>query len=65
MAAAIDKTTRRGPRLVAVSSHDSTPWTYGAFAQAFSDRYRTLRVGERPEIGPFPSLQAPDPDLST
>jgi hypothetical protein len=63
MAAAIDKTTRRGPRLVAVSRHDGTPWTYGAFAQAFSDQYRTLRVGERPEIGPFPSLQAPDPDL--
>jgi 7,8-dihydropterin-6-yl-methyl-4-(beta-D-ribofuranosyl)aminobenzene 5'-phosphate synthase len=33
-------------RLVALSSHDSTPWTYGAFAPRFGDRYRTLRVGE-------------------
>lgn len=61
VAAAIQEVTRRGPRLVAVSSHDSTPWTYDAFAQAFGERYRTLRVGERLEIGPFPSLQTPAP----
>lgn len=36
----------RGPRLVALSGHDSTQWTLDAFAQAFGDRYRTLRVGE-------------------
>jgi 7,8-dihydropterin-6-yl-methyl-4-(beta-D-ribofuranosyl)aminobenzene 5'-phosphate synthase len=53
--AAIQEITRRGPRLVALSSHDSTPWTYNAFTQAFGDRYRTLQVGERLEIGPVPS----------
>jgi hypothetical protein len=31
---------------VALSSHDSTPWTYEAFGRAFGDRYRTLRVGD-------------------
>ena len=36
----------RGPGLVALSGHDSTPWTIDAFAQAFGDGYRTLRVGE-------------------
>src|SRR5690348_3766061 len=45
--AAIQEVTSRGPRLVALSSHDSTPWTYDAFERAFGDRYRTLRVGER------------------
>jgi 7,8-dihydropterin-6-yl-methyl-4-(beta-D-ribofuranosyl)aminobenzene 5'-phosphate synthase len=43
---AIAEISARGPRLVAVSSHDSTAWTYDAFGQAFADRYRTLRVGE-------------------
>jgi 7,8-dihydropterin-6-yl-methyl-4-(beta-D-ribofuranosyl)aminobenzene 5'-phosphate synthase len=36
----------RGPGLVALSGHDSSQWTLDAFAQAFGDRYRTLRVGE-------------------
>ncbi len=36
----------RGPGLIAVSGHDSTPWTLDAFGQAFGERYRTLRVGE-------------------
>jgi 7,8-dihydropterin-6-yl-methyl-4-(beta-D-ribofuranosyl)aminobenzene 5'-phosphate synthase len=36
----------RGPSLVALSSHDSTPWTYEAFGRTFGDRYHTLRVGE-------------------
>jgi len=36
----------RGPRVVALSSHDSTPWAYDAFARRFGDRYRTLRAGE-------------------
>jgi hypothetical protein len=44
--AAIDEITRRGPRVVALSSHDSTPWTYDAFGRAFGDRYHTVRVGE-------------------
>jgi hypothetical protein len=46
-------------------SHDSTPWTYGAFAQAFGDRYRTLRVGERLDIGQRPVLQGPAPARSS
>jgi 7,8-dihydropterin-6-yl-methyl-4-(beta-D-ribofuranosyl)aminobenzene 5'-phosphate synthase len=41
----------RGPALVAVSGHDSTPWTLEAFGVAFGDRYRTLRVGEEVLIG--------------
>lgn len=45
--AAIDGLNARGPRLVALSSHDSTPWTYDAFGQAFGERYMTLQVGER------------------
>jgi 7,8-dihydropterin-6-yl-methyl-4-(beta-D-ribofuranosyl)aminobenzene 5'-phosphate synthase len=40
----------RGPKLVALSGHDSTPWTYGAFDRAFGDRYRTLRAGEELQI---------------
>lgn len=40
----------RGPGLVALSGHDSTPWTIGAFRRAFGDRYRTLRVGEEIRI---------------
>lgn len=62
-AAAVQEITRRGPRLVALSSHDSTPWTYDAFAQAFGERYRTLRVGEPLEIGPLSSPRSSGPDL--
>jgi 7,8-dihydropterin-6-yl-methyl-4-(beta-D-ribofuranosyl)aminobenzene 5'-phosphate synthase len=51
VAAVSDEIAARGPRIVALSSHDSTPWTYGAFARAFGDRYRTLRVGEELRIG--------------
>jgi hypothetical protein len=40
----------RGPTLVALSGHDSTPWTYDAFARTFGDRYRTLRAGEELKI---------------
>jgi 7,8-dihydropterin-6-yl-methyl-4-(beta-D-ribofuranosyl)aminobenzene 5'-phosphate synthase len=40
----------RGPKLVALSSHDSTPWTYHAFTRRFGDRYRTLRAGEELQI---------------
>lgn len=42
----LDEIAARGPRLVALSSHDSTPWTYNAFGSRFGDRYRTLRAGE-------------------
>ncbi len=46
VAAAIQEITARGPQFVALSSHDSTPWTYDAFGRAFGDRYRTLRAGD-------------------
>jgi 7,8-dihydropterin-6-yl-methyl-4-(beta-D-ribofuranosyl)aminobenzene 5'-phosphate synthase len=35
---------------VALSGHDSTPWTMDAFGHAFGNRYRTLRVGEEIQI---------------
>jgi 7,8-dihydropterin-6-yl-methyl-4-(beta-D-ribofuranosyl)aminobenzene 5'-phosphate synthase len=43
---AIEAIRAHGPRIVALSGHDSTPWTYDAFEGAFAERYRTLRVGE-------------------
>jgi len=36
----------RGPGLIALSGHDSSPWTLDTFARAFGHRYQTLRVGE-------------------
>ena len=42
----LDELAARGPQLIALSSHDSTPWTYTAFSRRFGDRYRTLRAGE-------------------
>lgn len=42
----ISSIQQRGPGLVALSGHDSTPWTIEVFGQVFGDRYRTLRVGE-------------------
>jgi 7,8-dihydropterin-6-yl-methyl-4-(beta-D-ribofuranosyl)aminobenzene 5'-phosphate synthase len=48
----IEQIRERGPRVVAVSGHDSTPWTYRAFEQAFGGGYRTLRVGEELRIPP-------------
>lgn len=47
----IESIRERGPGLVALSGHDSTPWTVDAFEHAFGDRYRTLRVGEEIVIG--------------
>jgi len=46
----LDEIEARGPRLIALSGHDSTPWTYDAFARRFGDRYRTLRAGEELKI---------------
>jgi len=46
----IEEIQGRGPRLVALSGHDSTPWTYDAFGRAFGNRYRTLRAGEELRI---------------
>lgn len=42
----LDELAARGPRLVALSSHDSTPWTYHAFVGRFGDRCQTLRAGQ-------------------
>lgn len=42
----IEAIRARGPGLVALSTHDSTPWTINSFKQVFGERYRTLRVGE-------------------
>ncbi|MFB9362247.1 MBL fold metallo-hydrolase [Actinoplanes nipponensis] len=42
----LDEITARGPRVVALSGHDSTPWTMNEFGRRLGDRYRTLRVGE-------------------
>ena len=42
----LDEIAARGPHLIALSSHDSTPWTYDAFGRRFGDRYRTLQAGE-------------------
>jgi len=42
----LEEIDARGPRLVALSGHDSTPWTMDAFGDRFGDRYRPLRVGE-------------------
>jgi 7,8-dihydropterin-6-yl-methyl-4-(beta-D-ribofuranosyl)aminobenzene 5'-phosphate synthase len=44
--AAIQQITARGPQFVALSGHDSTPWTYDRFGSAFGDRYRTLHAGD-------------------
>jgi len=57
--AVIEEITRRGPRLVALSSHDSTPWTYDAFGRAFGDRYHTVRVGEELVISAAGSMLKP------
>ena len=46
----LEEIEARGPRLVALSGHDSTPWTYGAFSRRFGDRYRILRAGEELRI---------------
>ena len=46
----LEEIAARGPQLVALSGHDSTPWACGAFARRFGDRYRTLRAGEELRI---------------
>lgn len=46
----LEEIQARGPRVIALSGHDSTPWTYDAFSRRFGDRYRTLRVGEELRI---------------
>jgi pimeloyl-ACP methyl ester carboxylesterase len=41
--AVIEAIRRRGPRIVALATHDSTPWTFDVFAKLFGEYYRTLR----------------------
>jgi len=40
----------RGPGLVALSGHESTPWTIAAFDEAFGAKHQALRVGEEISI---------------
>ncbi len=54
----LDEIDARGPRLVALSGHDSTPWTYDAFGRRFGDRYRTLRVGDELRLSAAPAASA-------
>jgi 7,8-dihydropterin-6-yl-methyl-4-(beta-D-ribofuranosyl)aminobenzene 5'-phosphate synthase len=51
----LDEIAARSPRLVALSGHDSTPWTFGAFAARLGDRYRTLRAEEELTISATPA----------
>ncbi|MGY1617086.1 hypothetical protein ACI797_10110 [Geodermatophilus sp. SYSU D00691] len=37
-------------RVLALSGHDSTPWTIDAMERVIGDGYRTLRVGEELRI---------------
>jgi 7,8-dihydropterin-6-yl-methyl-4-(beta-D-ribofuranosyl)aminobenzene 5'-phosphate synthase len=46
----LDEIEARGPRIIALSGHDSTPWTFEAFTGRFGERYRTLRAGEELRI---------------
>ena len=46
----LEQIEARGPRVIALSGHDSTPWAYDAFRRRFADRYRTLRAGEELRI---------------
>jgi 7,8-dihydropterin-6-yl-methyl-4-(beta-D-ribofuranosyl)aminobenzene 5'-phosphate synthase len=46
----LDEIEARGPRIVALSGYDSTPWTFEAFTGRFGERYRTLRAGEELRI---------------
>ena len=55
----LDEIAARGPQLIALSSHDSTPWTYDAFGRRFGDRYRTLRAGEALTISAMAGAPAP------
>ena len=43
----LDEIQARGPRLVALSGHDSTPWTFSAFAGRFGDQYRSCGPGRK------------------
>ena len=48
--AVISSIRERGPGLVALSGHDSTPWTIALFDEVFGDRHHALTVGEEVRI---------------
>jgi 7,8-dihydropterin-6-yl-methyl-4-(beta-D-ribofuranosyl)aminobenzene 5'-phosphate synthase len=49
-AAVMDAIAQRGPRVVALSGHDSTPWADRQFASRSGGAYRLLRAGEELRI---------------
>jgi 7,8-dihydropterin-6-yl-methyl-4-(beta-D-ribofuranosyl)aminobenzene 5'-phosphate synthase len=55
-AAVLDAIGQRGPRIVALSGHDSTPWADGQFAARFGGAYRLLRAGEELRITAVPRV---------
>ncbi len=61
VAAVVQELSARGPQLVALSSHDSTPWTYGALGRAFGERYHTLQVGDQVVISAAGAARMPAP----
>jgi 7,8-dihydropterin-6-yl-methyl-4-(beta-D-ribofuranosyl)aminobenzene 5'-phosphate synthase len=46
----MDAIAERGPRVVALSGHDSTPWADREFASRFGGAYRLLRAGQELRI---------------
>ncbi|MGE5133640.1 MAG: hypothetical protein ACM32E_12115, partial [Gemmatimonadota bacterium] len=46
----MDAIAARGPRLVALSGHDSTPWAFAEFERRFGSAYRLVRAGEELRI---------------
>jgi hypothetical protein len=58
----LDEIAARGPQVIALSGHDSTPWTYGAFSRRFGDRYAPCEPGKNcasPPLPPEPRGQVP------
>ncbi len=57
----VQELSARGPQLVALSSHDSTPWTYRSLGRAFGERYHTLQVGDQIVISAAGAARVPAP----
>jgi 7,8-dihydropterin-6-yl-methyl-4-(beta-D-ribofuranosyl)aminobenzene 5'-phosphate synthase len=49
-AAVMDAIAQRGPRVIALSGHDSTPWADRQFASRFGTAYQLLRAGQELRI---------------
>ena len=43
----IEALKKEDPRIVSLSTHDSSDWSVERFKEAFGDRYRDLKVGEK------------------